>query len=127
MQDLLEKNNAKSAKTPVMPTRSYLHEGQHANVQSILHANRIQAKLKMGQQNDKYEQEADRVAQQMMQKKSGVTELISGESFVQRQDHADVGTTEDISPDPPAAGSASGSARADRSDNIEETLAWAIA
>jgi len=42
------------------------YEGQRANVQSVLHANRIQPKLKVGHPNDKYEQEADRVAEQVM-------------------------------------------------------------
>lgn len=43
-----------------------LNERQSINVQSILHGGRIQPKLRVGQQNDKYEQEADRVAEQVM-------------------------------------------------------------
>jgi len=56
---------------PVMSSgkkpRGRPYEGQHVNVQSILHANKIQPKLSVGQPNDKYEQEADRVADQVMQ------------------------------------------------------------
>ena len=59
----------KKAKPTVMPGRkphARLYEGQHTNVQSILHGSRIQPKLRVGQPNDKYEQEADRVAEQVM-------------------------------------------------------------
>jgi uncharacterized protein DUF4157 len=51
---------------PGKKPRGRLVEGQHANVQSILHGSRIQPKLRVGQPNDKYEQEADRVAEQVM-------------------------------------------------------------
>jgi uncharacterized protein DUF4157 len=54
------------AVSPRRKPRGRLYEGQHANVQSILHGNRIQPKLRVGQPNDKYEQEADRVAEQVM-------------------------------------------------------------
>jgi uncharacterized protein DUF4157/OmpA family protein len=59
----------KKLKPTVMPgkrLRTRLNEVQPINVQSILHANRIQPKLQVGQPNDKYEQEADRVAEQVM-------------------------------------------------------------
>ncbi len=46
--------------------RRQRYERQQAAVQSILHANRIQPKLSVGQPNDKYEKEADRVADQVM-------------------------------------------------------------
>lgn len=52
--------------TPGGKLRGRHYEGQHAHVQSILHANRIQPKLRVGQPNDKYEQEADRVAEQVV-------------------------------------------------------------
>jgi len=58
----------KKLKPTVMPgkSRGRHYEGQHANVQSILHGSRIQPKLRVGQPNDKYEQEADQVAEQVM-------------------------------------------------------------
>ncbi len=51
---------------PGKKSRGQLYEGQHADVQSILHANKIQPKLKIGQPNDKFEQEADRVAEEVV-------------------------------------------------------------
>ena len=59
----------KKLKPTVMPggkSRGRHYEGQHANVQSILLGSRIQSKFRVGQPNYKYEQEADRVAEQVM-------------------------------------------------------------
>ena len=47
-------------------SRKRLHERQSINVQSVLHGGRLQPKLRVGQPNDKYELEADRVAGQVM-------------------------------------------------------------
>ncbi len=58
-------------------SRAQLHEGQHANVQSILHSSRIQPKLRVRQPNDKYEQEADRVAEEVMREGSGSSSAMS--------------------------------------------------
>jgi len=52
--------------SPGKRSRRQLNERQSINVQSILHGVRIQPKLRVGQPNDKYEQEADRVAEQVM-------------------------------------------------------------
>jgi len=52
---------SKAVMNPGRRSHGRLYEGQHANVKSILHANRIQPKLRVGQPNDEYEQEADRV------------------------------------------------------------------
>jgi hypothetical protein len=110
-----EKNKHNTAVTPVRRSRGYLHDGQPINVRSILHGSRIQPKLRVGQPNDKYEQEADQVAQQVMQQNSGVTQSLAGEAIIQRQEQPDVTVTEDFSPDPPATtGPAEGSARANR-------------
>jgi len=41
-------------------------KSQYANIRAILHSSGAQAKLTIGQPNDKYEQEADRIADQVM-------------------------------------------------------------
>ncbi|MDH5480826.1 MAG: hypothetical protein OEX11_08725, partial [Nitrosomonas sp.] len=59
----------KKIKPPVMSTKNVhtqLSKGQSADVRSILHGSKIQPKLRIGQPNDKYEQEADRVADKVM-------------------------------------------------------------
>jgi uncharacterized protein DUF4157/lysine-specific metallo-endopeptidase family protein len=60
------KKKSKPAVTPTKRLHAQLHEGQHANVRSILHSGRVQPKLQVGQPNDKYEQEADRIADQVV-------------------------------------------------------------
>jgi uncharacterized protein DUF4157 len=67
----------KSVVNPGKKPSGRLYEGQHANVQSILHANRILPKLRVGQPNDKYEQEADRVADQVMRMPEPKTQQTS--------------------------------------------------
>lgn len=115
MEVQTEKKKSRSAVTPLRRSRGHLSEGQSINVQSILHGSRIQPKLRVGQPNDKYEQEADRVAQQvMLQQKSGVTESLANEPVIQRQEHPDATITQDISADPPAARPRGGSTRTDR-------------
>ncbi len=66
MEIQMLQRKVKPVVNPGKKSRGRLYEGQHANVQSILHVNKIQPKLKIGQSNDKYEQEADRVAEQVM-------------------------------------------------------------
>ena len=63
----------KQSVTAVRKTRPYVHyptgpvqRAQRAEIHSILHSTGVQAKLTIGQPNDKYEQEADRVADQVM-------------------------------------------------------------
>ncbi len=54
-------------------TRPYVHHpmgsvqvAQRAEIRGILHSTGAQTKLSIGQPNDKYEQEANRVAEQVM-------------------------------------------------------------
>ncbi len=73
----------RKAKPVIIPSKKLrrgFHEGQHAHVQSILRGNRIQPKLKLGQPNDKYENEADRVAEQVMRMPASQSSSIDGTS-----------------------------------------------
>ncbi len=78
MEDQTAQKKAKSVVYPGRISRGRLVEGQHANVQSILHGSRIQPKLRVGQPNDKYEQEADRVAEQVMRMTAHQPQSFSG-------------------------------------------------
>ena len=78
----------KSTVIPCKRPRTRLHEGQSINVQSILHGGRIQPKLRVGQPNDKYEQEADRVADQVMRMPTSTfsqSKLMSSDPRIQRR------------------------------------------
>jgi len=66
MEVQAEKKKSKPKATSIKRLLGKTYEGQYANVRSILHGGRIQPKLRIGQPNDKYEQEADRVAEQVM-------------------------------------------------------------
>ncbi len=66
MKTQIARNKHKPVITSGGKSRGRRHEGQHAHVKSVLHGRRIQPKLSVGQPNDKYEQEADRVAEQVM-------------------------------------------------------------
>ncbi len=70
--------------TPQSPlTRHHRNIGNQA-VQRLMESQAIQAKLTIGRPNDKYEQEADRVADQVMRMPEG--SLVNGHSsLVQRQ------------------------------------------
>ncbi|MBN4077016.1 DUF4157 domain-containing protein [Mariprofundus ferrooxydans] len=54
------------ARTPRLATQAPSNRNQQSQIYNILHATGAQAKLTIGQPNDKYEQEADRVADQVM-------------------------------------------------------------
>jgi hypothetical protein len=69
--------------SPIM--QHYRNMGNEA-LQRMMEAGVIQAKLKMGQPNDKYEQEADRVADQVMRMPEPKQSLVNGHSsLVQRE------------------------------------------
>ena len=87
MEVQAERKQSKPTAMPIKRLHRQLHEEQHASVRSILLGGRIQPKLSIGQPNDKYEQEADRVADKVMQmsmpqpqqfSSSGDSPLISG-------------------------------------------------
>ena len=65
------KKKPKPAITPKKRSHGQLHERHHASVRSILHGSRIQPKLSVGQPNDKYEQQADTMAEWVMGEKEG--------------------------------------------------------
>lgn len=109
-----DKIKSRSAAIPTRRSRGYLHKGQPITVGSFLRDSRIQPKLRVGQPNDKYEQEADRVAEQVMQQKPGVTASLASEGVIQRQEQPDTTITEELSPDPPASRPEGGSARTNR-------------
>jgi len=56
-------------------------DGQSAQVQSLLHQSRIQPKLRVGQPNDPYEQEADHVAEQVVSGGSKYTNVTDSHAF----------------------------------------------
>lgn len=76
METQILQKKTKPVINPGKKIHKQVYEGQHAKVQSILRANRIQPKLSVGQPNDQYEQEADRVADQVMR----MPELSQSES-----------------------------------------------
>ena len=53
-------------RTPVLPSFDPAAQIQRAQIRELLRPPRLQAKLTIGQPNDKYEQEADRVADEVM-------------------------------------------------------------
>ncbi len=53
-------------RTPVLPSFDPAAQIQRAHIRQVLRPPRVQAKLTIGQPNDKYEQEADRVADEVM-------------------------------------------------------------
>ena len=53
-------------RTPVLPFFDPTAQSQRAQIRQVLRPPRLQAKLTIGQPNDKYEQEADRVADEVM-------------------------------------------------------------
>ncbi|MDR4518604.1 MAG: DUF4157 domain-containing protein [Nitrosomonas sp.] len=68
------------------PKDKILHAPQAASVKQILGANRAQAALKIGPQNDRFEQEADRIANQVVSggHGAGAVRHIEGVSGAQR-------------------------------------------
>lgn len=66
METQVTQKRSKPLVNPRRKSRGQTYEAQHVEVQSILHSNRIQPKLRLGQPNDEYEQEADQVAEQVM-------------------------------------------------------------
>jgi len=53
-------------RTPVLPSFNPAAQIQRAQIRQVLRSPQVQAKLAIGQPNDKYEQEADRVADEVM-------------------------------------------------------------
>jgi hypothetical protein len=75
--------NTNTHQSPLM--QHYRDLGNEA-VQRMMESGAIQAKLTIGQPNDKYEQEADRVADQVMRMPEPKQSLVNGHSsLVQRQ------------------------------------------
>jgi hypothetical protein len=63
----------KRSAPPAHKARPYVHhpmgpvqQAQHAEIRHILRSTVVQAKLTIGQPNDKYEQEADRITDEVM-------------------------------------------------------------
>ncbi len=68
------------------PQMQHYRDIGNETVQRMMEAGVIQAKLKIGQPNDKYEQEADRVADQVMRMVEPKQSLVNGHSsLVQRE------------------------------------------
>ena len=91
-QRVQERSNANSVSSQRSPTPQYSHpvlklQQQIGNqaVQRLLKSRHIQAKLTIGAPNDKYEQEADRVADQVMHAPLGVSLGCMPEASVKRQ------------------------------------------
>ena len=53
-------------RTPVLPSFNPAAQIQRAQIRQVLRSSQVQAKLTIGQPNDKYEQEADYVADEVM-------------------------------------------------------------
>jgi hypothetical protein len=72
--------------TPQSPQMQHYRNLGNQAVQRMMESGAIQAKLKIGQPNDKYEQEADRVADQVMRMPEPKESLVNGHSsLVQRE------------------------------------------
>ena len=79
-------NHSKSLDSPVEQILQLQQTMGNQAVQKLFDNGTIQAKLTIGQPNDKYEQEADRVADQVMRMPKTKGSLVNGHSsLVQRQ------------------------------------------
>lgn len=68
------------ARVPVQNTPSAAWRGHPPKVRQVLGSHKLQAKLTVGQPNDKYEQEADRIADQVTQMPAKATLDIAGKT-----------------------------------------------
>jgi hypothetical protein len=85
----LKENLYQSMDSPVEQILSLQQTIGNQAVQRLLKSGTIQAKLKIGQPNDKYEQEADRVADKVMSMMEPKGSLVnSHSSLVQKNPHA---------------------------------------
>ena len=71
------KPKSKSAAPSVKRFHGRLYEAQPVSVRSILHGSRVQPRLRIGQPNDKFEQEADRVVEQVMRMPEPQSQVFS--------------------------------------------------